>query len=72
MVTVSILDDNVVEDTEFVDLALTSIDSAVMLNSATATINIEDADSELTNVILFIHCIYCHALKLAGVIWVYP
>ena len=49
MVTVYILDDNVVEDTEFFSLALTSEDSAVMLNPATATINIEDMDSKLTN-----------------------
>ena len=49
MVTVSILDDHVVEDTEFINLALTSVDNAVMLNSASARINIEDVDSELTN-----------------------
>ena len=49
MVTVSILDDSVVEDTEFINLALTSVDNAVVLNSATARINIEDVDSELTN-----------------------
>ena len=48
-VTVSILDDSVVEDTEFINLALTSEDSAAMLNPATATINIEDVDSKLTN-----------------------
>ena len=48
MVAVSILNDNVVEDTEFINLALTSVDNAVMLNSATATIYIEDVDSELT------------------------
>ena len=47
MVTVSILDDNVVEDTEFINLALTSVDNAVILNQATARINIEDRDSEL-------------------------
>ena len=49
IVTVSILDDSVVEDTEFINLALTSVDSAVMLNPVTARINIEDVDSELTN-----------------------
>ena len=49
MVTVSILNDSVVEDTEFINLALTSEDSAAMLNPATATINIEDVDSELMN-----------------------
>ena len=48
MVTVSILDDNVVEDTEFINLALTSVDNDAMLNSATARIYIEDLDSELT------------------------
>ena len=47
MVIVSILDDSVVEDTEFINLALTSEDNAVMLNSASAKINIEDVDSEL-------------------------
>ena len=52
MVTVLILDDNVVEDTEFINLTLTSEDSAVMLNPATARINIEDVDSELR------HCYY--------------
>ena len=49
-VTVSILDDNVVEDTEFVNLALTSVDSAAMLNPATARMYIEDVDSELMNI----------------------
>ena len=49
MVTVSIFDDSVVEDTEFIDLGLSSVDSAVMLNPAAARINIEDVDSELTN-----------------------
>ena len=43
---VSIVDDNVVEDTEFINLALTSVDSAVMLNPVTAIINIEDVDSK--------------------------
>ena len=49
MVTVSILDDHVVEDTEFINLALTSVDNAAMLSSASARINIKDVDSELTN-----------------------
>ena len=47
MVTVLVLDDNVVEDNEFINLTLTSVDNAVMLNPATARINIEDVDSEL-------------------------
>ena len=49
MVTVLVLDDNVVEDTEFINLALTSEDSAVIINPPTARIDIEDVDSELTN-----------------------
>ena len=47
MVTVSILNDSVVENTEFINLTLTSADSAVILNPATARIYIEDTDSEL-------------------------
>ena len=49
MVTVPIVDDSVVEDAEFINLALTSMDIAVMLNPASARINIEDVDSELRN-----------------------
>ena len=45
MVTVPVLYDNVVEDAEFISLTLTSVDSAVILNPATARINIEDIDS---------------------------
>ena len=46
MVTVHIVDDNVVEDTEFINLTLTSVDSAAVLNPAATRINIEDVDSE--------------------------
>ena len=48
MVTVPFLNDNVVEDTEFINLTLTSVDSTVMLNPVTARINIKDIHSELT------------------------
>ena len=54
MVTVSILNDSVVEDTEFINLTLTSADSAAMLNPATARIYRRDVDSELT--LLQFHC----------------
>ena len=47
MVTVSVFNDNVVENTEFINLTLTSADSAVILNPATARIYIEDTDSKL-------------------------
>ena len=57
MVTVPILDDNVVEDTEFINLTLTSADSAVMLHPAIARINIEDIDRELTK--NYIHVLTC-------------
>ena len=48
MVTVLVFDDNVVEDTEFINLALTSVDNAIILNPAAVRINIEDIDSKLT------------------------
>ena len=48
MVTVPVLIDNVVEDTEFINVTLTSEDSAVVLNPAATRINIKDIDSELT------------------------
>ena len=47
MVTLSIVDDSVVEDTEFINLTLTSVDNAVMFNPANARIDIEDEDSKL-------------------------
>ena len=73
VVTVYILNDSVVEDTEFFNLALTSEDSAVMLNPATATINIEDMDSKLTNgkcmhfCSFHDHSIYIYHVKINGV-----
>ena len=48
MVTVPILNDNLVEDSEFINLALTTVDSAVIVNPATARIYIKDVVSELT------------------------
>ena len=72
MVTVFVLNDNVVEDTEFINLALTSVDSAVMLNPATARINIDDMGSKLNMdntqtfvllVIILTYVLYiCHSL----------
>ena len=52
MVAVVVLDDNEVENTEFINLALTSEDNAVMLNPVTARINIEDVDSELRHFLI--------------------
>ena len=52
MVIVPVLDDNVVEDTEFINLTLTSVDNAVIINPPTTRINIEDVDCELR------HCHY--------------
>ena len=63
MVTVPVLNDNVVEDTEFINLALTSVDSAVMFNPATARISIEDVDSELIFAMQQFHCC-AHTLLL--------
>ena len=74
-VTVSILDDSVVEDTEFINLALTSVDSAVILNPATARINIEDVDSELTgcfsHVIILCYTYYTFAIIITNGVCLY-
>ena len=48
VVVVPILDDNVLEDSEFINVTLVSADPAVMLNPNTARMRIEDIDSELT------------------------
>ena len=48
MATVDIHDDGVVEDTEFINLTLSSRDSAAILSPATAIVSVEDGDSELT------------------------
>ena len=48
MATVDIFDDSVVEDTEFINLTLSSRDSAAIINPATAIVSVEDSDSELT------------------------
>ena len=61
MVTVPVLSDNAFEDTEFINLTLTSVDSAVMLNPATARIHIKDVVSEL--VLLQFHC-FAHTLQI--------
>ena len=56
MVTLPVPIDNAIEDTEFIDLTLTSVDSAVMLNPATARINIKDTESELLFAMVHFHC----------------
>ena len=48
MAAVSIFDDSVVEETEFINLTLSSRDSAAILSPATAIVSVEDGDSELT------------------------
>ena len=48
VVVVPILDDNVVEDPEFITVSLVSADHAAVLNPSITTITIEDTDSELT------------------------
>ena len=47
MATVYIFDDSVVENTEFINLTLSSRDSAAILNPATASVSVEDGDSKL-------------------------
>lgn len=57
MAAVDIFDDSVVEETEFINLTLSSRDSAAILSPATAIVSVEDGDSELTIInLLFRHC----------------
>ena len=46
MIEVPIIDDDIVEHSEIINLTLVSTDSAVILNSSTSTITIEDVDSK--------------------------
>ena len=55
---VPILDDNVVEDSEFINVTLVSADHSAMLNPTTARITIKDTDSELT--VVFSLPLYLH------------
>ena len=47
VVEVYIIDDHIVEHSEIINLTLVSTDSAVLLNSSTSTIIIEDVESKL-------------------------
>ena len=46
MVEVPIIDDDIVEQSEIINLTLVSTDPAVILNPSTSTITIEDVDSK--------------------------
>ena len=64
---VPILDDNVVEDSEFINVTLMSADhAAAVLNPSTARITIEDIDSELTTfaVVLSLPLVYSYSCSL--------
>ena len=56
---VPILDDNVVEDSEFINVTLMSADHVAMLNPSTARIIIEDIDSELTTFAVLVYSYSC-------------
>ena len=45
-VTIPILEDNIVEDSETIIVTLTSSDSAAIINPSTASVIIEDNDGE--------------------------
>ena len=47
MVEVPIIDDDIVEQSEIINLTLRSTDPAVILNPSTSIITIEDVDSRL-------------------------
>ena len=63
---VPILDDNVVEDSEFINVTLMSADHVAVLNPSTARITIEDIDSELTTfaVVLSLPLVYSYSCSL--------
>ena len=46
VVEIPINDDRIVEESEIINLTLVSTDPAVILNSSTSTITIEDVDSK--------------------------
>ena len=54
MVEVSIIDDHIVEHSEIINLTLGSTNPAVILNPSTSTITIEDVDSKLLYVEIFL------------------
>ena len=54
MVAVPIIDDHIVEHSEIINLTLVSTDPAVILNQSTSTITIEDMDSKLLYVQIFL------------------
>ena len=47
VVDLYIIDDDIVEQSEIINLILRSTDCAVLLNSSTSTITIEDVESKL-------------------------
>ena len=65
MATVYIFGDSVVENTEFINLTLSSRDAAAILNPATASVSVIDGDSKLTItnhfdlVVVTIYSTYC-------------
>jgi len=61
---VPILDDNVVEESEFINVTLVSADHSAMLNPTSARITIEDTDSELTHVVWFLAFHYTYICSL--------
>ena len=55
MVEVPIIADHIVEQSEIINLTLVSSDSAVILNTSTGTITIDDVDSKLQYTSLYIN-----------------
>ena len=64
VVDLYIIDDDIVEQSEIINLVLRSTDSAVILNPSTSTITIEDVESKLLYVYIYssaIAAIYIHS-----------
>ena len=64
VVELYIIDDEIVEHSEIINLVLRSTDSAVLLNSSTSTITIDDVESKLFYVHIYastMAAVYSHS-----------
>jgi len=70
MVAIPIIDDQIIENSEIINLTLVSTDSAVILNPSTSTITIEDEDSKLLYVDYNTQSISTYFSHFSGYNWI--
>ena len=70
MVAIPIIDDQILENSEIINLTLVSTDSAVILNPSTSTITIEDVDSKLLYVDYNTQSISIYFSHFSGYNWI--